>query len=71
MIERFMAGLQRLIAGAIGILLLLGLLVGLVAWAASDPEAIKELAARVVDGVVVAITWLGGLIADIVDGAAS
>lgn len=69
MIERFLAGVQRMVAGVIGILLLVGLLIGLVAWARSDPEGLKELAAKVVDAVVAFISWLADLIAGIVDGS--
>lgn len=71
MIDRFLTSVQRLIAAVIGIALLLGLLVGLVAWARSNPEALKELATQVVDAVVASVLWLGRLIADIVDGASA
>ena len=69
MIERFLMGIQRMIAGVIGIVLLLGLLVGLVAWVRSDPEGLKELAVTVIDGVIAFFRWLFHLITSIVDGA--
>ena len=69
MIDRFLAGAQRVIAGVIGIVLLLGLLIGLVAWARSDPEGLKKLAVTVVNAVIAFFAWLFRLAAGIIDGS--
>ena len=69
MIDRFLAGVQRLIAGVIGILILFGLLVGLVIWARNDPQALQALVAKLVDAAVALVTWLCDLLVSALDKA--
>lgn len=71
MIERFMVGVQRVIAGVIGILVLFGLLVGLVVWARNDPEALQALVAKLAEAAVSLITWVCDLIVRTLDQAGS
>jgi hypothetical protein len=67
MIERFLIGVQRAIAGVLGILVLFALLVGLVLWARNDPEALRALVAKLVDAAVALVTWLCDLIVRTLD----
>lgn len=69
MIERFLVGVQRAIAGVLGILVLFGLLIGLVLWARNDPEALRALVAKLVDAAVSLISWLCDLIVRALDQA--
>ena len=69
MIERFLVGVQRAIAGVVGILVLFGLLVGLVLWGANDPEGLRALVGKLVDAAVALITWLCDLIVRTLDQA--
>ena len=62
MIDRFLATVQRGLAGVIGILVLFALLVGLVIWARNDPAALQALVGKLVQAVVSLITWLCDLI---------
>ena len=67
MIDRFLAAVQRGIAGVIGILILFALLVGLVIWARNDPEALQALVGKLVQAVVSLISWLCDLIVRALD----
>jgi hypothetical protein len=58
MIERFLAAVQRGIAGLIGVLVLVALLVGLVFWARDNPEALQALVGRVIEAAVSLVSWL-------------
>lgn len=58
MIDRFLAAVQRGIAGLIGILILVALLVGLVVWARNHPEALQALVGRLVEAAVSLVSWL-------------
>ena len=69
MIERFLVGVQRVIAGVMGTLILFGLLVGLVIWARNDPQALQALVGKLVDAAVALITWLCDLIVRTLDQA--
>lgn len=69
MIERFLIGVQRAIAGVLGILVLFGLLIGLVLWASNDPEGLRALVGKLVDAAVALITWLSDLIVRTLDQA--
>ena len=69
MIDRFLAGVQRVIAGVMGILILFGLLVGLVIWARNDPQALQALVGKLVDAAVALVTWLCDLIISALDKA--
>jgi len=71
MIERFLIGVQRAIAGVLGILVLFALLVGLGLWARNDPEALRALVGRLVDAAVALITWLCDLIVRTLDQGGS
>jgi len=62
MIDRFLAGIQRGIAGVIGILVLFALLVGLVIWARDNPQALQVLVGKLADAVVSLVSWLCELI---------
>ena len=46
MIERFLIGLQRMLASVIGVLVLFALLIGLVTWARNDPAALQALVGK-------------------------
>jgi hypothetical protein len=67
MIDRFVAAVQRGIAGVIGILILFALLVGLVMWAKNDPDALQALVSKLVQAVVSLISWLCDLIVRALD----
>jgi hypothetical protein len=69
MIDRFLASVQRGIAGVIGILVLFALLVGLVIWAKNDPQALQALVGKLVDATVSLISWLCDLIVRALDQA--
>lgn len=58
MIDRFLAAVQRGIAGAIGILILAALLVGLVIWGRNNPQALQALVGKLVDAAVSLVSWL-------------
>jgi hypothetical protein len=58
MIDRFLAAIQRGIAGVLGILILAALLVGLVIWGRDNPEALQALVGKLVDAAVSLISWL-------------
>jgi hypothetical protein len=67
MIDRFVAAVQRGIAGVIGILILFALLVGLVMWANNDPDALQALVGKLVQAVVSLVSWLCDLIVRALD----
>ena len=67
MIDRFLAGIQRGIAGVIGILVLFALLIGLVVWARDNPHALQVLVGKLVDAVVSLVSWLCDLIVRALD----
>jgi hypothetical protein len=67
MIDRFVAAVQRGIAGVIGILILFALLVGLVMWAKNDPDALQALVGKLVQAVVSLVSWLCDLIVRALD----
>ena len=69
MIDRFLAGIQRGIAGVIGVLVLFALLVGLVIWARDNPQALQVLVGKLVDAVVSLVSWLCDLIVQALDQA--
>lgn len=69
MIDRLLAAVQRGIAGVIGVLILFGLLVGLVIWARSDPDAVQALVGKLVEAVVSIVTWLCDLVIRTLGGA--
>jgi hypothetical protein len=69
MIDRFLAGIQRGIAGVIGVLVLFALLVGLVIWARDNPQALQVLVGKLVDAVVSLVSWLCDLIVRALDRA--
>lgn len=58
MIERFLIGLQRMLASVIGVLVLFALLIGLVIWARNDPAALQALVGKVVNAAISLIAWL-------------
>lgn len=69
MIERFLIGVQRAIAGVVGILVLFALLVGLVLWGSNDPDGLQALVGKLVEAAVAVITWLCDLLVRTLDGA--
>jgi len=69
MIDRFLAGIQRGLAGVIGVLVLFALLVGLVIWARDNPQALQVLVGKLVDAVVSLVSWLCDLIVRALDRA--
>lgn len=69
MIERFLAAIQRGIAGLIGILILVALLIGLVFWARNNPEALQALVGKLAEAVVSLVSWLADQIVKALDQA--
>ena len=67
MIDRFLATIQRGLAGVIGILVLFALLIGLVIWARNDPAALQALVGKLVQAVVSLVSWLCDLIVRALD----
>lgn len=67
MIERFLAAVQRGIAGAIGVLMLVALLVGLVFWARDNPDALQALVGKLVEAAVSLVSWLCDQIVEALD----
>jgi hypothetical protein len=67
MIDRFLATIQRGLAGVIGILVLFALLIGLVIWARNDPAALQALVGKLVEAVVSLVTWVCDLIIHALD----
>ena len=62
MIDRFLVGLQRILASVLGVLVMFGLLIGLVIWGTNNPEALQALVGKLVDAAVSLIEWLCELI---------
>lgn len=69
MIERFVYALQRMLAGAMGIVVLFALLAGLVMWAKTHPDSLEALAGKLIDAVVWLVTWLANLVASTLSSA--
>jgi len=62
MIDRFLVGIQRLIASMIGVLVMFALLVGLVIWARNNPAALQALVGKLADAAVSLVAWLSDLL---------
>lgn len=67
MIERFLAAVQRGIAGLIGVLVLVAFLIGLVFWARDNPDALQALVGKLVEVVVSLVSWLCDQIVEALD----
>lgn len=67
MIQRMVGGAVNALTGAIKIVLLFGVLVGLVVWARNDPEAWKALMAKVAGAGVALVNWVADLVVGLLD----
>lgn len=66
MIDKVVDGAISALVGALKIVALFGILVGLVVWAQADPEAWKALLAQVAGAGVALISWVCDLIVDLI-----
>lgn len=66
MIDKMVGGAVNALVGALKIVALFGVLVGVVVWAKADPEAWKALMAQVAEAGVALISWVCALIVDLI-----
>ncbi|HVQ91521.1 MAG TPA: hypothetical protein VMU51_10840 [Mycobacteriales bacterium] len=71
MIQKMVSGALSALTGAIKVVLLFGVLVGLVIWARNDPEAWKQLMAKVAGAGVMLVTQVADLVIGLLDKAGS
>ena len=69
--ERLVVGTLAALAGVIKIVLLFGILVGLVAWAGTNPGSFREVMAAVAGLGVSFLLWLVDLLQGLLDRAAA
>jgi uncharacterized protein YgfB (UPF0149 family) len=69
MIDRLVAGALNALSGAIKVVLLFGVLVGLVVWAGTNPESWKAAMSAVAGLGVAVVTWLAELLQTWLDQA--
>lgn len=69
MIEKLVSGALSALGGAIKVVLLFGVLVGLVVWARTNPESWKAAMAQVAGLGVSFVEWLAGLLQGWLDQA--
>jgi hypothetical protein len=69
MIDKLVSGALTALGGAIKVVLLFGVLVGLVVWAQTNPESWKAAMAQIAGLGVSFITWLTGLLQSWLDAA--
>ena len=62
MIDKLVGGALSALGGAIKVVLLFGILVGLVTWARSDPESWKAAMAQVAGLGVSFVTWVASVL---------
>jgi hypothetical protein len=69
MIDKLVGGALSALSGAIKVVILFGVLVGLVTWAKADPESWKAAMAQLARLGVSFVTWLVGLLQSALDRA--
>ena len=69
--DKLVGGALSALSGAIKVVLLFGVLVGLVVWARTNPESWKQAMAAVAGLGVSFVTWLTGLLQSWLDQAAA
>lgn len=71
MIQKVVSGAMSALTGAIKIVLLFGVLVGLVVWARHDPAAWKALMAKVASAGIALVTWVADLVISLLNKVGS
>jgi hypothetical protein len=71
MIQKLVSGAVTALTGAIKIVLLFGVLVGLVVWARHDPEAWKTLMGKIASAGIALVTWVADLVISLLNKAGS
>lgn len=71
MIDKLVSGALSALGGAIKVVLLFGVLVGLVVWARTNPESWKAAMAQVAGLGVSFVSWLANLLQGWLDQAAA
>lgn len=66
MIDKMVSGTIGALVGALKVVVLFGILVGLVVWAKADPESWKALMAQVAGALVALVSWVCQLIVDLI-----
>lgn len=66
MITKMVDGAIGALVGALKIVFLFGVLVGVVVWAKADPESWKALMAQIAGAGIALISWLCRLIVDLI-----
>lgn len=67
MIDKMVSGAVNALTGAIKVVILFGVLVGLVVWARNDPESWKAFMAKAAGAGVAVLSWVIDLIVGLVD----
>jgi hypothetical protein len=71
MIDKLVSGALSALGGAIKVVLLFGVLVGLVVWARTNPESWKAAMSQIAGLGVSFVTWLTGLLQSWLDQMAA
>jgi uncharacterized membrane protein len=71
MIEKMVGGAVNALTGAIKVVVLFGVLVGLVMWARNDPESWKAAMAKVAGMLVALISWVTDLVVSLLQQASN
>ena len=66
MINKLVGGAINALAGALKVVVLFGILVGVVVWAKSDPESWKALMAQVAGALVALVSWVCDLLVSLI-----
>jgi hypothetical protein len=66
MIDKMVGGAINALVGALKVVVLFGILVGLVVWAKADPESWKAVMAQVAAAGVALVSWICRLIVDLI-----
>lgn len=66
MIDKMVGGAISALVGALKVVVLFGILVGLVVWAKADPASWKALMAQVAGALVALVSWVCQLIVDLI-----
>ena len=66
MIDKMVGGAINALVGALKVVVLFGILVGLVVWAKADPDSWKALMAQVAGALVSIVSWVCRLIVDLI-----
>ena len=69
MIDKMVSGAVNALTGAIKVVVLFGILVGLVVWAQADPESWKAAMAKIAGLGVALISWAADQLAGLLDQA--